>query len=747
MKKLLAFILSLAMLLSLSACGNNDNSTPDTPKNDQTENVDNSSQPEEEKLLAKILTFSDYQKWTSSWTDDWDTLQSQLESISDGAKKAGADPDYMLFGGDFSCLSSHESSEDGMSQVLSIIRNKWNGLNDENTILIQGNHDPENTEGLAQTGPYEFDDFIIYVINEDDFPSKQGESIVLKNYVQPTTDAISAWLESKIQDKETRPILIASHTGLHYDVDRQDGNNQYAYVLFDAINEAAKQLDIIFLFGHNHTNGDERVGGSITMLQKGDSLDVCTETSIANRKGTPCTLNFTYMNYGYVGYIGDINNSKLPDTEPVNVLTISEIWIYNTKIEVYRYSANGLEQDFNAEISRDHRTGSNDIKTYTITLDPNGGTMENGKVTKGEGVSTIPLNKPRNGAATFTGWNTSADGSGQSYEPGQTVVLDGDLTLYAQWINLIFRTETVSGSFTGTFEDNDYDSYINSLTNASSGITKDGTWGGSFPDITGLIQSVAKLSYVTQLEITVTASDTTPCAKGTSPRCELYWDSRAGTRVETKSFSDGTLKFSTSVPDDISAVVLNPYAFASESGEIDFEVTATITYGYVGDGTESMDGTEFTLCDELKDGESYILIWNSAISGNSGTNYAMCSDADTKIIDRQSFIGSQTLIIDESNYKNCIWKCKESDGLFIFENSADGKYLSSKDMNLSTVASSDENCLWSFRDYQGYAQLAPSADDSRFIRYSVSAAKLRLGTKSISTDVNNSNVFIYRLGN
>lgn len=35
----------------------------------------------------------------------------------------------------------------------------------------------------------------------------------------------------------------------------------------------------------------------------------------------------------------------------------------------------------------------------------------------------------------FTGWNTKADGSGTSYSIGQTVGLNSDLTLYAQWAN------------------------------------------------------------------------------------------------------------------------------------------------------------------------------------------------------------------------------------------------------------------------------------------------------------------------
>lgn len=217
---------------------------------------------------VSILTFSDYQRWLwPDGVDDWATLQPQLTGLVNGAYDAGVRPDYMIFGGDFSCLDSTSTSEEGMRQVKSIVRSKWSNLTDEEMILVQGNHDPAATAGLSSTGAIEYDDFIVYVINEDDFPSKQGDSSV-RTIVEGTAEALESWLSAKIEAGETRPIFIATHTGLHYDIDRKDGNNQYAYLLFDVINEAAKKLDIIYLFGHNHTNGDELVGGSITGFTK-----------------------------------------------------------------------------------------------------------------------------------------------------------------------------------------------------------------------------------------------------------------------------------------------------------------------------------------------------------------------------------------------------------------------------------------------------------------------------------------------
>ncbi len=304
--------------------------------------------------LSSILTVSDYQKWypnNSYNRDDLEYLHTQLIDIVKGTRNAGVNPNYLLFGGDTTCLNSANDAEIGQSQMLEVITGAWPQLTGENNILIQGNHDPADTEGLAQTGPYEFDDFIIYVLNEDDFPTKQGDESVLNDYILKASYDLEDWLIEKAESKDYRPIIIASHTGLHYDIDRKDGNNQYAYVIFDVVNEYAKELDIIFMFGHNHTNGDEQVGGSITFYPAGSELEVCKEDSIDNQSGTPTEINFTYMNYGYIGYIGDINNNE-SEFIPTNKLTMGLTEIFNDSIVITKYSKDGYEPDFENVIER-----------------------------------------------------------------------------------------------------------------------------------------------------------------------------------------------------------------------------------------------------------------------------------------------------------------------------------------------------------------------------------------------------------
>ncbi len=71
----------------------------------------------------------------------------------------------------------------------------------------------------------------------------------------------------------------------------------------------------------------------------------------------------------------------------------------------------------------------------TVTFNANGGTgdMPAQKVNKKE---STPLNAntfTRDNGFVFTGWNTKADGTGESYADKTNVTLTADLTLYAQW--------------------------------------------------------------------------------------------------------------------------------------------------------------------------------------------------------------------------------------------------------------------------------------------------------------------------
>ena len=75
-------------------------------------------------------------------------------------------------------------------------------------------------------------------------------------------------------------------------------------------------------------------------------------------------------------------------------------------------------------------------QTFTVTYDGNG--ADSGKTTDPTAYATgakatVKENNYTRGGYTFTGWNTKADGSGDSYKTGDWITMTGSVILYAQW--------------------------------------------------------------------------------------------------------------------------------------------------------------------------------------------------------------------------------------------------------------------------------------------------------------------------
>lgn len=328
--------------------------------------------------LASIVSFSDYQMWSGSqkYATNWISLRAQFNDILTTMSKVS--PDYVIFGGDYtSYMLGKDASDYGRAEILSILGNYWSNISPENGTYIQveGNHDPDTQEGLVESSLIEYDEFLVYILNEDDMPWDMYTE-ASKTVVEAAADKLSDCMSQLIANGETRPVFIASHTGLHYDAARDDGNNQYTYIMFDAVNKAAEDLDIIFMFGHNHSTGDPEVGGSVVYKTVGDTLYVPTEDCYDESGkgyndrlniGRASTLNFTYLNYGYVGYLGArlANTGDFANLDPETVLTISEINIYDDVITLSRYSAGGKISAFSHTFERLHAT--NEDKTPVVS--------------------------------------------------------------------------------------------------------------------------------------------------------------------------------------------------------------------------------------------------------------------------------------------------------------------------------------------------------------------------------------------
>lgn len=88
-----------------------------------------------------------------------------------------------------------------------------------------------------------------------------------------------------------------------------------------------------------------------------------------------------------------------------------------------------------------------------ITFDPNGGRGEMDDLTVPfDEQETLPACAFAKTGYTFAGWNTAADGSGDSYAAGATVEPNADMTLYAVWTAKHYAVTFDNNGGTGSME-------------------------------------------------------------------------------------------------------------------------------------------------------------------------------------------------------------------------------------------------------------------------------------------------------
>lgn len=73
-------------------------------------------------------------------------------------------------------------------------------------------------------------------------------------------------------------------------------------------------------------------------------------------------------------------------------------------------------------------------RQYVVSFEANGGTGTVATITSTSATITLPANAFTRSGYRYDRWSTTADGSGTSYAPGQTITVSSDLVLYAVWI-------------------------------------------------------------------------------------------------------------------------------------------------------------------------------------------------------------------------------------------------------------------------------------------------------------------------
>ena len=276
-----------------------------------------------------VIAGSDFQN-SSGHEASAATVTAILSQIQEDYPTA----DGFLFAGDYDY--NYTSIEAGKVALQEAVLGVYSDLSTDAMVWVEGNHDSKNYDlvgtTLSSSGMHDQDAYGVYVINESDYMWYNNDEDTIKN----TAAALEDYLENKINIDYDKPIFVVSHLPLHYSMRtlKGGGDGKYANYIFDVLNEAgANGLEIIFLFGHNHSHGwDDYLGGAAIYLAKGDSINIAQASTTSYETET---LNFTYMNAGYVGYYGDTGSGV--DT----TLSMTVFEITDGQVEISRYDEEG----------------------------------------------------------------------------------------------------------------------------------------------------------------------------------------------------------------------------------------------------------------------------------------------------------------------------------------------------------------------------------------------------------------------
>ena len=92
---------------------------------------------------------------------------------------------------------------------------------------------------------------------------------------------------------------------------------------------------------------------------------------------------------------------------------------------------------------------------YELSFDANGGSGAPATMEVEEDTATIPADEPTLDGYTFTGWAKSADADSPAYQPGDTISLSDNTTLYAVWESneRTITYDLAGGTYDGSIED------------------------------------------------------------------------------------------------------------------------------------------------------------------------------------------------------------------------------------------------------------------------------------------------------
>lgn len=297
------------------------------------------TQAETDSNVTTVVFGSDYQHMKAKNGKPESIPKKNLNAILGSMYAKGVKVDGAVICGDYSTGSKGTygpaNQESAISGIVSTFQAYDNTIGANRIAFVQGNHD--SMKSISERGLHDYGNYLVYVLNcKSEYPDDQDED-ANKNAVYNGAKRLNDTLNDLLKRNESRPIFIAGHVPLHITKRTTYGDNTYAGVMFDVINQYGEYLNLVYLCGHNHNRGfDNYMGGSCYFREPGESLLVPSPSNGAKSTSSYKVkkLNFVYMNAGYLGYYSAENNSD-------NTLTCGVCRIYQDKLTFFRYSKDG----------------------------------------------------------------------------------------------------------------------------------------------------------------------------------------------------------------------------------------------------------------------------------------------------------------------------------------------------------------------------------------------------------------------
>ena len=300
----------------------------------------------------------------ASFASDIHGSTSDAKSVYTGVATSGLTFDVVGFVGDtFSDTSSNSST------VTSVVTSALDSYAAEAMEVLYsfGDHDSKSDiadyTGLLY-GDGEGEEFYVYAISME---SMDDDSDISADDVAAD---LAAFTSNVATYDKSKPMFIMSHMPLH----ARRGDNIYAYKWYEVINAAAQTMDITFFWAHNHTSestADTNAyyiakGGTLNVEQGSSSVSTYAGPgSSSSANGTDVTIDFTYMNAGYI----NANNQ-----DPARIGVATTVAIYEDELVFQDYNSSGTYTDssysHNVSVTRSYNTSASKTFDYITVTEP-----------------------------------------------------------------------------------------------------------------------------------------------------------------------------------------------------------------------------------------------------------------------------------------------------------------------------------------------------------------------------------------